>query len=230
MRTAEKRFSPSSGSWASKSAMVRFSCGWRSCGAISANGASTKRRWAKAGCGNVSSSPATMASPNKQQIEVQGAWAVEDTLAAVAPEFLFDSQQSVEQWQRFQFRLQRDYRIQEGRLIAISDGFGFIEGGARHHPTQPAETIVAAARISLPVTQIGAERDVGNRHRSGPRHTAGAIRCRMRIAFFGGTFDPPHCGHIAIARAAINRLATRPGFGRARWNPAAQGWFCSFQL
>jgi nicotinate-nucleotide adenylyltransferase len=29
----------------------------------------------------------------------------------------------------------------------------------------------------------------------------------MRIAFFGGTFDPPHCGHIAIARAAIQRLA-----------------------
>jgi nicotinate-nucleotide adenylyltransferase len=28
----------------------------------------------------------------------------------------------------------------------------------------------------------------------------------MRIAFFGGTFDPPHCGHIAIARAAIRRL------------------------
>jgi nicotinate-nucleotide adenylyltransferase len=29
----------------------------------------------------------------------------------------------------------------------------------------------------------------------------------MRIAFFGGTFDPPHCGHISIARAAIRRLA-----------------------
>jgi nicotinate-nucleotide adenylyltransferase len=28
----------------------------------------------------------------------------------------------------------------------------------------------------------------------------------MRIAFFGGTFDPPHCGHIAIAEAAIDRL------------------------
>jgi nicotinate-nucleotide adenylyltransferase len=28
----------------------------------------------------------------------------------------------------------------------------------------------------------------------------------MRIAFFGGTFDPPHRGHIAIAKAAIARL------------------------
>ena len=29
----------------------------------------------------------------------------------------------------------------------------------------------------------------------------------MRIAFFGGTFDPPHRGHIAVARAAITRLS-----------------------
>ena len=29
----------------------------------------------------------------------------------------------------------------------------------------------------------------------------------MRVAFFGGTFDPPHRGHLAVAQAAAERFA-----------------------
>ena len=41
-----------------------------------------------------------------------------------------------------------------------------------------------------------------------------------RIGLFGGTFDPPHVAHVALARAALQTLA----LDAVRWIPAGQPW------
>jgi nicotinate-nucleotide adenylyltransferase len=44
--------------------------------------------------------------------------------------------------------------------------------------------------------------DSASPHRSGERAGEQAQRGRSRVAFFGGSFDPPHLGHLAVAHAA----------------------------
>jgi nicotinate-nucleotide adenylyltransferase len=41
-----------------------------------------------------------------------------------------------------------------------------------------------------------------------------------RIGLFGGTFDPPHNAHVALARLAMTELA----LDELRWIPAGQPW------
>ncbi len=41
-----------------------------------------------------------------------------------------------------------------------------------------------------------------------------------RIGVFGGTFDPPHVAHAALARVALDTLA----LDEVRWIPAGQPW------
>ena len=49
----------------------------------------------------------------------------------------------------------------------------------------------------------------------------------MRVALFGGSFDPPHLGHVAVARAAADRFALDTVFfapaGRQPLKPDASG-------
>lgn len=42
----------------------------------------------------------------------------------------------------------------------------------------------------------------------------------MRLALFGGSFDPPHLGHLAFARLALDALAP----ARLIWMPAGRPW------
>jgi nicotinate-nucleotide adenylyltransferase len=41
-----------------------------------------------------------------------------------------------------------------------------------------------------------------------------------RIGLFGGSFDPPHNAHLALARSALDALA----LDQVRWIPAGQPW------
>jgi nicotinate-nucleotide adenylyltransferase len=47
-----------------------------------------------------------------------------------------------------------------------------------------------------------------------------------RIGLFGGSFDPVHVGHLALARCALDHLA----LDELRWIPAGQPWQKSRQL
>lgn len=42
----------------------------------------------------------------------------------------------------------------------------------------------------------------------------------MRVGIFGGSFDPPHQAHLALARAALVQL----DLDELRWLPAGQPW------
>lgn len=48
----------------------------------------------------------------------------------------------------------------------------------------------------------------------------------MKIGLFGGSFDPPHCGHLALASTALQHL----GLDELRWLPAGQPWQRQHQL
>ena len=48
----------------------------------------------------------------------------------------------------------------------------------------------------------------------------------VRIGMFGGAFDPPHLGHVALARAAVEQLA----LDQLRVFPTGQAWHKAREL
>jgi nicotinate-nucleotide adenylyltransferase len=48
----------------------------------------------------------------------------------------------------------------------------------------------------------------------------------LRIGMFGGAFDPPHLGHVALARAAVEQL----GLDQLRVFPTGQAWHKAREL
>lgn len=48
----------------------------------------------------------------------------------------------------------------------------------------------------------------------------------VRIGMFGGAFDPPHVGHVALARAAVEQLA----LDQLRVFPTGQAWHKAREL
>jgi nicotinate-nucleotide adenylyltransferase len=49
---------------------------------------------------------------------------------------------------------------------------------------------------------------------------SGGDRAAQRIGLFGGTFDPPHLAHLALARKALDALR----LDEVRWIPAGTPW------
>jgi nicotinate-nucleotide adenylyltransferase len=46
------------------------------------------------------------------------------------------------------------------------------------------------------------------------------LNAAIRLGIFGGSFDPPHQGHLALAEAAFDHLA----LDRLHWLPAGRPW------
>lgn len=163
-----------------------------------------------------------------QEIEIKRTGALGAARVALPPEILLDREQPLQQIHRFERCPNRCRGIQEQCLLRIGNRLSLVDRRDGEHAAQfrePSNRLPQGlCRIAIPRRKVRSQRNIRYRAhdcfpfpahdvctRKRQIHPSPAVLLYkknrfMRIAFFGGTFDPPHRGHLALAREAIHRL------------------------
>jgi len=153
---------------------------------------------------------------DQQEIEVEGARTFGRVQGAVASVAALDCEQEIEQRLRLQVRIQLGDGVHKGRLGYGANRLGAVEMGESGEASGAGKFVdgrrQGLLRRACGGRQIGSQSDIGAvRHTceaTGIRGGPGGALCSksMKVGFFGGSFDPPHRGHVALARLAKDRL------------------------
>ena len=155
-----------SGSARRSSRTVRPLIGCRQSGAISASGASTKRRVSMRGCGRTGSGRARRAPPRSRMSRSisRGPFGND----GVRPTRLLDALQLAQQRRGRTLPGDRGDRVPERRLGRIADRVGAIEGRHGQDRRHGGDFFESGLDSGAAVAAVGAERDVGDaRSRAG---------------------------------------------------------------
>ena len=167
---------------------------------------------------------------DQQQVQVERAGTVGRARPAITAVAAFRGEEQVKQSFGGKFGLKCNSRVNKCGLGGKTDGFCTVQRGASKELTGDAEVGNGGQEGLLGLAggrgQVGAESDSGNP--GGERaHKATLIefgrrrfefrrwRCSrlssksMKVGFFGGSFDPPHRGHVALAQLAMECVALK---------------------